>query len=202
MDATVTTLPRDKTASAASSATAASQPHDPLSDALIYLAAHHGRALSRNALLAGLPITDGRLTVPLLTRAASAPALRSSRSSARWPIFRRWCCRPMLIMRDGSTLILLQIDQTTHTAARSIQPRARRERSQPLGGAREPTISATHSSSAPRRSPIRAPSPPAICRASTGSGRSSAAFWRELRPRRASRRCSSTCWRWRRRCSP
>jgi len=31
---------------------------DPLADALLYLAAHHGRAISREALMAGLPVLD------------------------------------------------------------------------------------------------------------------------------------------------
>ena len=33
---------------------------DALADSILYLAAHHGRALTHQALLAGLPITDGR----------------------------------------------------------------------------------------------------------------------------------------------
>jgi ATP-binding cassette subfamily C protein LapB len=48
---------------------------DPLSDALLYLAAHHGRALSRDALIAGLPILDGRLSVTLFERAAKRAGL-------------------------------------------------------------------------------------------------------------------------------
>jgi ATP-binding cassette subfamily C protein LapB len=48
---------------------------DPLSDALIYLAAHHGRALSRDALIGGLPILDDRLSVALFDRAARRAGL-------------------------------------------------------------------------------------------------------------------------------
>src|SRR5260370_41628099 len=43
---------------------------DPPADSLLFLAAHHGRALSRAALLAGLPISDGKLRVRLYERAA------------------------------------------------------------------------------------------------------------------------------------
>jgi ATP-binding cassette, subfamily C, bacterial LapB len=43
---------------------------DPLADALLFLAAHHGRAISREALLSNLPILDGRLTPALFGRAA------------------------------------------------------------------------------------------------------------------------------------
>ena len=44
---------------------------DALTDALLFLAAFHGRALSRKALLTGLPITDGMLSVHLFERAAN-----------------------------------------------------------------------------------------------------------------------------------
>src|SRR4029453_15658816 len=50
---------------------------DPLSDSLLYLAAHHGRAVSREALLGGLPIVDGRLTVALYERAAKRAGLET-----------------------------------------------------------------------------------------------------------------------------
>ncbi len=68
---------------------------DPLADALIYLAAHHGRAISREALIAGLPIMDGRLSASLVERAglragleiapAEARAGGYSRTGAAWP---------------------------------------------------------------------------------------------------------------------
>ena len=48
---------------------------DPLADALLYLAAHHGRSISREALLAGLPIIDGKLNASLLERAARKAGL-------------------------------------------------------------------------------------------------------------------------------
>jgi ATP-binding cassette subfamily C protein LapB len=38
---------------------------DPLADALLFLAAHHGRAISREALMAGLPVLDDHLPPPL-----------------------------------------------------------------------------------------------------------------------------------------
>ena len=52
-------------------------PGDPLADALLFLAAHHGRAISREALLAGLPILDGRLPPPLFERAAAKAGLEA-----------------------------------------------------------------------------------------------------------------------------
>ncbi len=50
---------------------------DPLTASLTYLAAHHGRAVSREALLGGLPITDGRLSVSLYDRAARRVGLET-----------------------------------------------------------------------------------------------------------------------------
>ncbi len=85
-------------------------PGDPLSDALIFLAAHHGRALSREALVAGLPILDGRLSVALFDRAARRAGLEVE------PIRRPLADIPalvlpaVLVMRDGSTRILLEHD--------------------------------------------------------------------------------------------
>ena len=83
---------------------------DPLSDALIYLAAHHGRAISRDALLAGLPLEEGRLNAALFARAAQRAGLESE------PVKRAILDIPplvlpaVLIMRDGSTRILVGLD--------------------------------------------------------------------------------------------
>jgi ATP-binding cassette, subfamily C, bacterial LapB len=80
---------------------------DPLADALLFLAAHHGRALSREALLAGLPIIDDRLSVALFSRAAQRAGLEVE------PVKRPLWDIPslvlpaVLIMRDGSTRILV-----------------------------------------------------------------------------------------------
>lgn len=88
-----------------------SLPGDPLSDALLFLAAHHGRALSRAALLAGLPIIDGKLSISLFERAAQRAGLESE------PIKRALADIPplvlpvVLVMRDGTTRILQEIDQ-------------------------------------------------------------------------------------------
>ena len=48
---------------------------DPLTASLTYLAAYHGRAVSPEALLGGLPILDGKLTVALYHRAARRAGL-------------------------------------------------------------------------------------------------------------------------------
>jgi len=83
-------------------------PGDPLSDALIFLAAHHGRALSRDALIAGLPILDGRLSVALFDRAARRAGLEVEavkRSLAEIPAL---VLPAVLVMRDGSTRVLVE----------------------------------------------------------------------------------------------
>ena len=84
---------------------------DSLTDALLFLAAHHGRAISREALLAGLPITDDRLSVALFERAARKAGLEVEavkRSLAEIPAL---VLPAVLIMRDGSTRILLIQDE-------------------------------------------------------------------------------------------
>src|SRR5262249_30678297 len=48
---------------------------DHLADALIYLAAYHGRAISQQALIAGLPTVNGRLSASLVERAGQRAGL-------------------------------------------------------------------------------------------------------------------------------
>jgi len=93
----------DRTASA-------SAPTDPLSDSLLFLAAHHGRALSREALLAGLPISDNRLSVVLYGRAAQRAGLEVEPVKRKLPEIPSLLLPVVLIMRDGSTRILVTND--------------------------------------------------------------------------------------------
>jgi ATP-binding cassette subfamily C protein LapB len=54
-------------------------PHgDPIADAVIWLAAFHGRSISRGALLAGLPVDDDKLPVRLIERAAANAGLEAT----------------------------------------------------------------------------------------------------------------------------
>jgi ATP-binding cassette subfamily C protein LapB len=89
---------------------------DPLADALLFLAAHHGRAISREALLAGLPILDGRLPPPLFERAATKAGLEAKALRRRLSEIPALVLPAVLSMRDGSTRILLAIDLDTKIA--------------------------------------------------------------------------------------
>jgi ATP-binding cassette, subfamily C, bacterial LapB len=88
---------------------------DALSDALLFLAAHHGRALSRDALLSGLPIADDRLSVSLFDRAARRAGLEAEavkRDIEDIPALVLPC---VVLMNDGSTRILLATDHAKKT---------------------------------------------------------------------------------------
>lgn len=84
---------------------------DPLAASLIYLAAYHGRAVSREALLGGLPILDGRLSVALYDRAARRAGLETEAIKRDILDIPALVLPAVLIMRNGTTLILLGIDQ-------------------------------------------------------------------------------------------
>lgn len=94
---------------------------DPLADALVYLAARHGRALTREALIAGLPVADGRLNIKLFSRAAERAGLEAE------PVRRDLADIPaivlpaVLVMKDSTTRILVEIDRATKKA-RIVNP--------------------------------------------------------------------------------
>lgn len=84
---------------------------DPLTDSLIFLAAHHGRAVTRDALLGGLPISDGRLTVSLFERAARRAGLESEAVQRDVLDIPPLVLPAVLIMKSGTALILLSVDE-------------------------------------------------------------------------------------------
>jgi ATP-binding cassette, subfamily C, bacterial LapB len=111
-----TRAPDTARASAIEPTTVEARNADPLADALVYLAARHGRALSREALLAGLPITDGKLTIKLFSRAAQRASLEAEAVKRDLSDIPALVLPAVLVMRDGSTRILVEIDRTTKKA--------------------------------------------------------------------------------------
>jgi ATP-binding cassette subfamily C protein LapB len=83
---------------------------DPLSDSLLYLAVHHGRALSRSALLAGLPVERGALDAALYERAAERAGFVAQLVERRLQDIPAMVLPAVLLFHDGSTRILLGID--------------------------------------------------------------------------------------------
>jgi ATP-binding cassette, subfamily C, bacterial LapB len=91
-------------------------PNDALVDSLIFLAAHHGRAMTREALLGGLPIVDGRLTVALYERAARRAGLESQAIKRDILDIPALVLPAVLVMKNGSTLILLGFSKDNRSA--------------------------------------------------------------------------------------
>ena len=90
---------------------------DPLADALLYLAAHHGRSISRDALLAGLPIIDGKLNASLLERAARKAGLEIEPVKRSLSDIPALVLPALLTMQDGTTRVLLEIDHELNKAS-------------------------------------------------------------------------------------
>lgn len=88
---------------------------DPLTASLAYLAAYHGRAVSRAALLGGLPITDGRLSVSLYQRAAKRAGLETEAVKRDISDIPALVLPAVLIMKNGTALVLLGMDPATKT---------------------------------------------------------------------------------------
>lgn len=96
---------------------------DPLLATLTYLAAFHGRAISRAAILGGLPITDGRLSVSLYNRAARRAGLETEATKRDLIDIPALVLPAVLIMKDGRALVLLESDLTAKTM-RYVDPTA------------------------------------------------------------------------------
>ncbi|WP_291865958.1 type I secretion system permease/ATPase [Bradyrhizobium sp.] len=89
---------------------------DPLAASLTYLAAYHGRAVSREALLGGLPILDGRLSVALYDRAARRAGLETEAIKRDILDIPTLVLPAVLVMKNGIGLIILGIDQKNKSA--------------------------------------------------------------------------------------
>lgn len=87
---------------------------DPLSDSLLLLAAHHGRALSRTALLSGLPVEDNKLTTSLYERAALRAGLEAELVERPLEEIPALVLPAVLLFHDGTARILISIDEDAH----------------------------------------------------------------------------------------
>jgi ATP-binding cassette, subfamily C, bacterial LapB len=88
---------------------------DTLAASLTYLAAFHGRAVSREALLGGLPILDGRLSVALYDRAARRAGLETEAIKRDILDIPALVLPAVLIMKNGTAVILLGVDPTNQS---------------------------------------------------------------------------------------
>jgi len=94
---------------------------DPLLECLQVVAAHHGCATTRDALRAGLPITDERLSPSLFARAARGVGLVASVARCRIEEIQTALLPTVLLLRDDSACILTELDHE-HGRAFLIYP--------------------------------------------------------------------------------
>lgn len=94
---------------------------DPLASALIYLAGFHGRTISREALIAGLPIVNGRLTAALVERAGLRAGLEIEPVKRALQDIPALVLPVLLIMKDGMPLVLSSLNEIGETA-RVVDP--------------------------------------------------------------------------------
>lgn len=81
--------------------------HDPLLSSLIEIARFHGRGMTPEGFLAGLPLHEGRLTPDLLRRAAAHAGLASRISRRPLNAIRKELLPVILLLKDNDSCILL-----------------------------------------------------------------------------------------------
>lgn len=87
--------------------------YDSFSDALLFVAAHHGRAITRDALLSGLPIENDQLTPNLFARAALRAGLEVEATKRDLADIPSLVLPAVLIFHDRTTRILTATDGET-----------------------------------------------------------------------------------------
>ena len=87
--------------------------YDSFSDALLFVAAHHGRAITRDALLSGLPIENDQLTPNLFSRAALRAGLEVEATKRDLADIPSLVLPAVLIFHDRTTRILMATDGET-----------------------------------------------------------------------------------------
>lgn len=83
---------------------------DPLLGALVLLAQAHDRPVAPEALVAGLPLQDGRLTVPLLLRAAERAGFSARAVRRSLPSIPSLVLPVILLLQDGQACVLTALD--------------------------------------------------------------------------------------------
>lgn len=97
--------------------------HDPLLSSLIEIARFHGRGMTPEGFLAGLPLQEGLLTPALLRRAAAHAGLASRISRRPLDAIREELLPVILLLKDNDSCILLGMSQD-RTRARVVFPEA------------------------------------------------------------------------------
>jgi ATP-binding cassette, subfamily C, bacterial LapB len=90
---------------------------DHLAEALLYLASHHGRPISLQALTAGLPVINGRLTAALVERAGERAGLEIEPVQRALADIPSLVLPAILIMRNRPPVILVAVDERVGSAS-------------------------------------------------------------------------------------
>jgi ATP-binding cassette subfamily C protein LapB len=126
VDPKIRTAPSPAAAQSAAPARDRAAAGDPLADALLFLSAHHGRAITREALIAGLPLPDGQLTVGVFARAAKRAGLDVEAVKRPLEDIPALVLPAVLVMHDATTRILMATD-TAARRATIVNPSAERQ---------------------------------------------------------------------------
>ncbi|MFC3854142.1 type I secretion system permease/ATPase [Salinispirillum marinum] len=94
----------------------ANTPADALSECLLKLAQLHGRNLTREALLAGLPLNDGLLTPEYADRAAQRAGLSLRAVHHRLGAINRQLLPAILIQKNDTACLLMRLDRKAKKA--------------------------------------------------------------------------------------
>ena len=85
---------------------------DPLLAALVFLTDYYGRPYSRNALSAGLPLEDGRVTPDVFVRAAARADLSARIAVRSLDEIPDITLPAVLLLKQGEAVILLSVDRS------------------------------------------------------------------------------------------
>ncbi len=90
--------------------------HDPLLNSLVYISRYYGLANSPEALINGLPLSDGRLTPFLFPRSAERAGLVAKENRAPLDKISDLILPAVLLLKEGDACVLVSINSETHEA--------------------------------------------------------------------------------------